>query len=113
MPGRVKSRSRHLVCPVECDSKNSSADENVSTANPNCFSKCGNDSRTDTSSSITDTSGVPVNTVMRVSRHSQLQAEWHQGRGQSAKLSFPFSSGIRVQKTTATCLLCFSINRPL
>src|SRR5215470_10809341 len=70
MPGRVKSRSRHLVWPLECDSKNSSADENVSTANPNCFSKSGNDSRTDSSSSITDTSGVPANTVMRVSRHS-------------------------------------------
>src|SRR4051794_7058045 len=87
MPGRATSRSRHLVWPLECDSKNSSADENVSTANPNCFSKSGNDSRTDSSSSITDTSGVPANIVMRVCRYSQLQAEWHRGKDHP-RLSF-------------------------
>src|SRR6185437_5430693 len=88
MPGRAISRSKHLVSPLESDTKNSSADENVSTANPNCFSKSGNDSRTDSSSSITDTSGVPADTVMRVSRHSQLRAELHEGRVQFPRLSF-------------------------
>src|ERR1700680_3730430 len=50
------SRIRHLVWPTQSDARNSSGDENARTAKPNSFSKSGSDSRTDSSSSTTDTS---------------------------------------------------------
>jgi hypothetical protein len=50
------SRIRHLVWPKQSDARNSSGDENVRAAKPNSFSKSGSDSRTDSSSSTTDTS---------------------------------------------------------
>src|SRR6202045_4680234 len=56
MPGMATSRIRHLVRQTQSDARNSSADENASTAKPNSLSKSGKDSRTDSSSSTTDTS---------------------------------------------------------
>src|SRR5216683_8160459 len=50
------SRIRHLVWPTQSDVRNSCADENARAAKPNSFSKSGSDSRTDSSSSTTDTS---------------------------------------------------------
>src|SRR5580700_4767779 len=50
------SRIRHLVWPTQSDARNSCADENTRAAKPNSFSKSGSDSRTDSSSSTTDTS---------------------------------------------------------
>src|SRR5580693_4817751 len=50
------SRIRHLVWPTQSDARNSCADENARAAKPNSFSKSGSDSRTDSSSSTTDTS---------------------------------------------------------
>src|SRR5882762_7889168 len=50
------SRIRHLVWPTQSDARNSSGDENARAANPNSLSKSGSDSRTDSSSSTTDTS---------------------------------------------------------
>src|SRR5438094_1730704 len=50
------SRIRHLVWPTQSDARNCSADENARAANPNSLSKSGSDSRTDSSSSTTDTS---------------------------------------------------------
>src|SRR5690349_12140314 len=56
MPGMAMSRIRHLVPPTLSEARNASADENAWAAKPNSLSKSGNDSRTDSSSSITDTS---------------------------------------------------------
>src|SRR5262249_50765643 len=42
------------------DARNASADANASTSKPNSLIKSGNDSRTDSSSSTTDTRGRPV-----------------------------------------------------
>src|ERR1700689_4534959 len=50
------SRIRHLVLGTQPDARNSSGDENAREAKPNSFSKSGSDSRTDSSSSTTDTS---------------------------------------------------------
>src|SRR5258708_10294523 len=50
------SRIRHLVWPTQSDARNSSGDENARAQKPNSFSKSGSDSRTDSSSSTTDTS---------------------------------------------------------
>src|ERR1700722_9099522 len=50
------SRIRHLVWPTQSDARNSSGDENARAAKPNSFIKSGSDSRTDSSSSTTDTS---------------------------------------------------------
>src|SRR5579864_7747855 len=50
------SRIRHLVWPTQSDARNSCADENARAAKPNSFRKSGSDSRTDSSSSTTDTS---------------------------------------------------------
>src|SRR6266478_2984203 len=56
IPGMAMSRIRHLVWPTQSDARNSSGDENARAANPNSLSKSGSDSRTDSSSSTTDTS---------------------------------------------------------
>src|ERR1700678_837295 len=61
MPGILTSRIRHLVWPTHSDTKNSSADEKARTAKPNTLSRLGSDSRTDSSSSTTDTRS-PVGT---------------------------------------------------
>src|SRR5437762_14140294 len=55
MPGMAISRIRQLVCSMQSDARNSSADENARTAKPNSRSKSGSDSRTDSSSSTTET----------------------------------------------------------
>src|SRR5438105_13246639 len=47
------SRTRHLVCAIDSEARNSSADENACASKPNSFSKSGKDSRTDSSSSTT------------------------------------------------------------
>src|SRR5437879_4987600 len=66
MPGMAISRIRQLVFPIASEERNSSADENAWTANPNSLSKSGSDSRTDSSSSTTDTSeGESIMTVRR------------------------------------------------
>src|SRR5580658_1933913 len=57
MPGMAMSRSRHLVLEVWREARNCSADEKVRTENPSSLSKSGSDSRTDSSSSTTQTSG--------------------------------------------------------
>src|SRR5277367_6691774 len=61
MPGILTSRIRHLVWPTHSDTKNSSADEKAWTAKPNTLSRLGSESRTDSSSSTTDTRS-PVGT---------------------------------------------------
>src|SRR3984957_14077821 len=54
MPGMAMSRIRHSVLSMELEARNSSADENAWAAKPNSSSRSGNDSRTDSSSSTTD-----------------------------------------------------------
>src|SRR5512145_3462191 len=56
MLGIAMSRNRQLVSLTAFDARNASADENAWTAKPNSRSKSGSDSRTDSSSSTTDTS---------------------------------------------------------
>ena len=56
MPGIAMSRIRQLVSPTTSEARNASADENAWESKPNCRSKSGSDSRTDSSSSTTDTS---------------------------------------------------------
>src|SRR5258708_38784433 len=51
------SRIRQLVRTATSDVRNSSADEKASTENPKDLSNSGRDSRTDSSSSTTHTSG--------------------------------------------------------
>src|SRR5712692_5677095 len=55
MPGIPTSRIRQLVRPTYSEARNSSADENERAVKPNSLSKSGSDSRTDSSSSTTDT----------------------------------------------------------
>src|SRR6202049_4446118 len=55
MPGMPTSRTKQLVRPTYSDARNSSADENERAVKPNSLSKSGSDSRTDSSSSTTDT----------------------------------------------------------
>src|SRR5579864_5605061 len=54
------SRIRHLVWPTQSDARNSCADENARAVKPNSLSKSGSDSRTDSSSSTTDTSDLGI-----------------------------------------------------
>src|ERR1044071_4658355 len=56
----VTSRSRHLVCSTQSEARNSSADENERAVKPNSLSKSGSDSRTDSSSSTTDTTDLGI-----------------------------------------------------
>src|SRR4026209_506769 len=56
MPGIATSRMRQRVSPRASDARNASADENAWAAKPNCRSRSGSDSRTDSSSSTTATS---------------------------------------------------------
>jgi hypothetical protein len=56
MPGIATSRTRQRVSPRASDARNASADENAWAAKPNCRSRSGSDSRTDSSSSTTATS---------------------------------------------------------
>jgi hypothetical protein len=52
----VMSTTRQLVSLTTLEARNASADENALAAKPNCRSKSGSDSRTDSSSSTIDTS---------------------------------------------------------
>ena len=56
IPGIATSRIRQLVWLTTSEARNASADENASAAKPNCRTMSGSDSRTDSSSSTTDTS---------------------------------------------------------
>src|SRR6267154_1876274 len=60
MPGIPTSRIKQFVRPMYSEARNSSADENESAVKPNSFSKSGNDSRTDSSSSTTDTNEFEI-----------------------------------------------------
>src|SRR5580698_7420119 len=55
MPGMQTSRIKQLVWLTYSEARNSSADENERAMKPNSLSKSGSDSRTDSSSSTTDT----------------------------------------------------------
>jgi hypothetical protein len=55
IPGILMSRIRHSLCETSIERKYSSAEENARTTKPNFFSRCGSDSRIDSSSSITET----------------------------------------------------------
>src|SRR5579864_1094657 len=55
MPGMPTSRIKQFVVPTYSEARNSSADENERAVKPNSLSKSGNESRTDSSSSTTDT----------------------------------------------------------
>src|ERR1700751_1103703 len=56
MPCIAMSRIKHLVLSTWPDDKKASPDEKARAAKPNSLSRWGNDSRTDSSSSTTDTS---------------------------------------------------------
>src|SRR5262249_54997740 len=62
IPGIAMSRIRQLVWGTTSDAaRNASAEENTSTAKPNARSRSGSDSRTDSSSSTTETTeGLPI-----------------------------------------------------
>src|ERR1700687_4633961 len=60
MPGMPTSRIKQLVCPTYSEARNSSADENERAVKPNSLSKSGSDSRTDSSSSTTDTNELGI-----------------------------------------------------
>src|SRR5713226_7337127 len=60
MPGIPTSRIRQLVRPTYSEARNSSADENERAVKPNSLSKSGSDSRTDSSSSTTDTNELGI-----------------------------------------------------
>src|SRR5580658_8951137 len=60
MPGMPTSRIKQLVRPTYSEARNASADENEHAVKPNSLSKSGSDSRTDSSSSTTDTSELGV-----------------------------------------------------
>src|SRR5450432_4922293 len=60
MPGMPTSRIKQLVWPTYSEARNSSADENERAVKPNSLSKSGSDSRTDSSSSTTDTNELGI-----------------------------------------------------
>src|SRR5580700_7203176 len=60
MPGMPTSRTKQLVRPTYSEARKSSADENERAVKPNSLSKSGSDSRTDSSSSTTETSEIGV-----------------------------------------------------
>jgi hypothetical protein len=64
--GMAISNIRQRVAERLSDVKNSSAEENLRAANPSCLSSPGSDSRTDSSSSTTDTSAAPASAPVRV-----------------------------------------------
>src|ERR1700730_14983412 len=90
MPRMAMSRIRHPVWHTQSDARNSSADENAWAAKPNSLSKSGSDSRTDSSSSTTDTSEYM--TIMDPSRRAvqppQVASGWRQvcGRPSHARV---------------------------
>src|ERR1700735_854421 len=59
MLGMAMSRIKHGIRPRSSEARNSFADENARAAKPSSFSKSGSDSRTDSSSSTTDTTPMP------------------------------------------------------
>src|SRR3954469_7075805 len=68
------SRRRHLVASTRPDARNVSAEENASAAKPNCRSRSGSDSRTDSSSSMTDTNAR--SSIMNSSSGLTLGVAW-------------------------------------
>src|SRR5467141_3263096 len=56
MPGMATSTTRQSVWSTNSEARNSAAEEKARDAKPNVLSKSGRDSRTDSSSSTTDTS---------------------------------------------------------
>src|SRR6202166_3089243 len=60
MPGMPTSRTKQLVRPTYSEARNSSADENERAVKPNSLSRSGSDSRTDSSSSTTDTNELGI-----------------------------------------------------
>src|SRR5579864_478048 len=60
MPGMPTSRIKQFVVPTYSEARNSSADENDRAEKSNSLSKSGNDSRTDSSSSTTDTNELGI-----------------------------------------------------
>src|SRR2546425_6388467 len=89
------SRIRHLVWPTQSDARNSSGDENARAANPNSLSKSGSDSRTDSSSSTTDTS----ESVIFIDFHRFLAASVAACRDCSRRPSNPRSARNGEMKT--------------
>src|SRR5579863_2835314 len=72
MPGMPTSRIKQLVRPTHSEARNSSADENERAVKPNSLNKSGSDSRTDSSSSTTDTNelGIILGSSSRIRRTS-------------------------------------------
>src|SRR5205807_8490028 len=58
MPGMATSTTRQSVWSTDSEARNSAAEEKARDAKPNVLSRSGRDSRTDSSSSTTDTSGA-------------------------------------------------------
>src|SRR5580693_23552 len=82
MPGMPTSRIRQLVRPTYSEARNSSADENERAVKPNSLSKSGSDSRTDSSSSTTDTNefGIILGSSFRIRCTSP---PWRNGKRKS------------------------------
>src|SRR5918994_2659978 len=116
MPGIATSRSRQLVSPTTSEARNASADENAWAAKPNCRSKSGSDSRTDSSSSTIDTSerllitqhsmrhsaGTVYETLVLVPQYGCRVALWTVGNG---KREGGTGSVVRLYPQTATMSL--------
>ncbi len=58
IPGIAMSRIRHFDCDGASDARNASAEQNVRDEKPNCPSRSGRDSRSDSSSSTMHTRGL-------------------------------------------------------
>src|SRR5438132_2822117 len=91
MPGMATSTTRQSVWSTNSEARNSAAEEKARDAKPNVLSRSGRDSRTDSSSSTTDTSGAlgtrfshhelpVVDDAAEVSRHVP-PSEWVRADG--------------------------------
>src|SRR5436190_1134436 len=92
MPAIATSRMRQWVWLTNSDARNASADENAWTAKPNCRSKSGSDSRTDSSSSTTETSErwtiTNASCGCRVRRACGIAGNGERERGAGAVIRF-------------------------
>src|SRR5579871_5774245 len=72
MPGMPTSRIKQFVVPTYSEARNSSADANERAVKPNSLNKSGSDSRTDSSSSTTETNefGIIPGSSSRIRRTS-------------------------------------------
>src|SRR5215467_9782071 len=95
------SRSRQLVPLTTPDARNASADENASAAKPDSRNKSGSDSRTDSSSSTTDTS-ERLSVMSASSRRRAWNAFWATGNG---KREGGTGTVIRLRPETSTMSL--------